>query len=101
MGLFNIIFLSIGITCIVMGGICLIKNEVTYRNHELIINAIGLYQYHMINTGNGDKINVSFDDIESYGDTFWRLFDWGYKHVLPPDKLKTIEPYIDAVKKAK
>ena len=37
---------------------------------------------------------VEYDDREKLSDTFWRLWDWSEKRILPEDKYRTIKPYI-------
>ena len=71
---------------------CYAKNNNTYKNHFIIIDAIYKYCKH-------ENLNVNiqkdlYDSMKSYDDTFKCFFDWGYKNILPPEKFKLIEPYI-------
>jgi hypothetical protein len=77
-----------------------IKNENTYRNQIIIMYAIRDYLYEQIKNNN-DDYQVSFDDIESYHKTLWRLTDWSYKKILPRRKYRIIEPYIRSYKEIK
>ena len=83
------------IFCIVM----MIKNEVTCRNQIAIANAI--FDYRMDVCTNHDfaksdvpAYEVTWDDMEHYDKTLWRLWDWGYTRILPADKFEIVKPYI-------
>lgn len=75
------------------------KNYVTYRKRVIILNAIYLYRRELIEQDKYDEAQVNMDDMESYDKTLWRLWDWGYKRILPPEKFEIIKPYIEDVKK--
>lgn len=72
----------------------LVKNNNTLNKRFIITNAIFEYNVDIIN---GIVIGslMSYDDIESYDRTLWRLWDWGYKHILPKDKYELIKGYIN------
>lgn len=84
------------------GVIALIKNQVTYRNHMMIVNAIFEYSMDAIKKARENKTiiecgveyEVDYSDMRDYNSTFLRVFDWGYKHILPEDKFEIIKPYI-------
>lgn len=38
---------------------------------------------------------VEYDDLESLGRTFWRLWDWSDRRILNKDDYKIIKPYIE------
>lgn len=78
-----------------------IKNNVTHFNRMLVLNAIYLYRRDLIEQDKYDEAQVNMDDMESYDKTLWRLWDWGYKRILPPEKFEIIKPYIDVIKKEK
>ncbi len=82
--------------CIIFG----IKNEVTFKNDMIICNAIYAYLSHLIEEGQYDPENrpVTFEDMEDYDTTLYRIWDWGYTRILPPEKFELIKPYIKAVK---
>jgi hypothetical protein len=42
----------------------------------------------------GVKYEVGYDDMRDYDSTVMRIFDWGYKNILPEDKFEIIKPYI-------
>ena len=70
-----------------------IKNYVTYKNRVKIIYAIRDYLLRDDNY-DIDAVEVSFNDMEEYNRTFLRLWDWGYKHILPKEKYEVIKRYI-------
>lgn len=71
----------------------IIKNYVTYRNHHIISKAIYAY---MLDAMKYEEFEWSVDwsDMEDYDITLWRLWDWGYKSILPKEKFEIIERYI-------
>lgn len=86
----SIVVCIIGILfCILM----LAKNKNTFHMRKIIIDAIYRYQINQFYNGNF-LINVDYDDMEEYDATMYRLHDWGYKNILPPDKFEIIKPYI-------
>lgn len=87
------IFMSIGLAMVAFGIFMLIKNENTFRCQMLITEAIGLYQRDKIAKHEFDY-DVEFYDEEPYDKTLWRLWDWGYTRILPPEKFEIIKPYI-------
>ena len=73
----------------------LIKNENACKNQLIIADAIYDYGVEMITEGcSYADLAVDFDDMESYRKTLFRLWDWGYKRILPPDKFEFVKPYI-------
>lgn len=72
--------------------ILLVKNEVTYRN--VIIIARAIHDYHSRQIIEYAPIFVYYDDMISYPKVLFRICDWGYKNILPPDKYVLIAPYI-------
>lgn len=71
------------------------KNQNTFNNHSRVIQAISKYNTEVIHSGveNWDK-TISVKCIEDYDKTLFRLHDWSYKKIVPPDVLEKIEPYI-------
>lgn len=70
-----------------------IKIVFAYIGQMTIHEAVHLYTRDMSKRGNFDyKVNCY--DIESLDKTFFRLFDFGYKNILPEEKYEIIEPYI-------
>lgn len=84
------IFLIVALITIFM----MVKNNNTLNKRFIIADAIFEYNVDIIN---GIVIGslMSYDDMESYDRTLWRLWDWGYKHILPKDKYELIKDYID------
>lgn len=73
----------------------LIKNEWTCRMHGKIGDAVLAYQLDRIRNHDIAGSNlVSVWDSESYEKTLFRLWDWGYTRILPPEKFELIKPYI-------
>lgn len=67
----------------------MVKTANTYNNAMKIIDAIHAYRLeHLWNA------KVDYKDMESFERTLFRFWDWGYKRILPKDKLELIKPYI-------
>lgn len=77
-------------------GVMLIKNNLTYKNRTIIADAIFKYNLNQISLSNS---SVDFIDtasvVESYNKTLFRLYDWGYKNIVPVDVLEKISPFIE------
>lgn len=78
----------------VVVGVLAIKNDVTFRNHKIIGDAIFRFKMDLIKHGHYIS-PVSYDDMEPYGKTLFRIWDWGCSRILPPEKLELIRPYIE------
>ena len=78
----------------VVGAIMLIKNEITYRNHIIISRSILKYKLDMLHNDKSSD-DVDWADEEDYGQTLFRLWDWGYTRILPPEKYEIVKPYIE------
>ncbi len=90
-----IILLVFGmIFCLLM----IIKTEVTYKNRLILIDAIYKYRISLINQHIYEP-GVDYKDKESFDKTLFRLWDWGYKRILPKEKFEIIEPFIEEAKK--
>lgn len=79
--------------CMFMFSIFLaIKNHTTFKNRIMILDAILAYRtdcaIQYVNAV------VDYEDMEDYNKTLFRFYDFGYKHILPEDKFKIIEPYL-------
>ena len=70
------------------------KNNNTYKNHIILLNAIAEHNRAAMLEDRCDKW-ISYECIESYYKTLFNLFDWGYKNLVPRDVYKRIEPFID------
>lgn len=75
----------------------LIKNNITFNNRELMREAIYLYLTDE-SVDTESTMWIYFDDMESYEETLYRLWDFGYKHILPKEKYEIIKPYIELAK---
>lgn len=68
------------------------RNELVFKNHCIIIDAITCYRLsHLLSS---DINKVCFEDMESYSTTLLRLTDFGYTNILPKDKYELVKPYI-------
>jgi hypothetical protein len=67
--------------------------------HSRVITAITDYTINLILQEKDHEIGVTFDDMEDLYATLWRLWDWGYKHILPKEKFEIIKPYLKKEKK--
>lgn len=82
----------------------LTRIENTSKNQMIIAAAIFAYQNRMCDehdwtSSSPIEYAVSYDDMESFDDTYKRWLDWGYTRILPPDKFEIIEPYIQDKKR--
>lgn len=84
----------ISIFILIVTVIVYLKNNNTYKNHMIILNAIAKYNYAaMLEDLWGDRIEYSC--VKSYYSSLFNIFDWGYKNLVPRDVYKRIEPFID------
>ena len=77
------------IVCVVIFGIAsifgifmMVKNNNTADKRDHIINAIYIYNLKHYNN------KISYDYMEDYETTLYRLWDWGYKNIVPKSALK-------------
>ena len=71
------------------------KNHNTFKQRHIILGAIYTYCRDVIDKENFEyREVVYFDDMEPYGKTLFRLYDWGCTRILPKDKYEIIKPYI-------
>lgn len=96
----NEIYLITALVVIVMFVLTVAKRNNAYRNRAIIWMAITDYRLALYSLGKKDAY-VSVNDMESYEKTVFRLFDWGYKNILSPDKFEIINHYIDERRKYK
>lgn len=78
----------------------LIKNEITFRNRCIIISSILAYQHDAIKHEEF-SFDISGTDMEDYNKTLYRLWDWGYKRILPKEKYEIVKRYIEPQKEKK
>lgn len=75
--------------------ILLVKNDWTFRMRMKIDDAVLAYQLDMIDHHDIPSANlISVWESEPYEKTLWRLWDWSYTRILPPEKFELIKPYI-------
>ena len=91
MGLLSNILLSICTANLIFLVFFWVKNEVTFKNREKILDAI--YDY-CEDTCDFGHVILMIDNMESYDETLWRLRDFGCENILPRDDYKLIKPYI-------
>lgn len=73
------------------------KNNNTYKNQMIILDAI--YEYCKHENMSVYTQQDMYRSMKSYDDTFNCFWDWGYKNILPPEKFKLVEPYINTANK--
>lgn len=81
--------------CVTVIACCIImifKANHTYKMHNIIDDAISFYNVRCID--NNTTSLVDYEDAESFESTMLRLYDWGYKRILPKEKFEIIKPYI-------
>ena len=61
--------------------------------HWKILDAI--LDYRLERIMKNEPCYVEYDDRESLGRTFWRLWDWSEKRILEPGKYRIIKPYVE------
>ena len=89
------LFGIIGITLMILY-ILLFKNHITLSRRLTICDAIFRYKVQNILDGRDENPNfVDYTDMESYEKTLFRIYDWGYKNILPKDKFNIIKPFIE------
>jgi hypothetical protein len=60
-------------------------------NQSKILDAIDYYTSDTLDFQTGIEL---LDAMEDYDDTLFRLWDWGYKRILPKQYFELIKPYI-------
>lgn len=70
-----------------------IKDKNTRKQRLIILHAFHKYVSVCINNGTQISFDV-WDYIEDYSSTLYRLWDWGYTRILPPEKFELIKDYI-------
>ena len=95
-----IVFYILLFLLITLSILALIRNTVCHENRARIISAIFRYRNDMIDKHdyreniNGPVYEVDYSDMEDYAETYKRIFDWGCKNILPPEKYAIIKDHI-------
>lgn len=71
--------------------ILLVKNEVTFKNHEKIIDAIDAFAEE--NEAYRTAL-LLMHSMEDYTKTLWRWWDWGCTRILKKEDYELIRPYL-------
>ena len=90
--------LSFLIFCWSLSALCLVlmvKAEVDYKHYLKIADAI---VYYGTDTEQFDEALEMFDHIRPYCRTVFRVWDWGYKNILPKEDFELIKPYLEVWK---
>lgn len=74
-------------------GFLFIRNEVAYQNRVKILNAICDYNLNQISSETYGSL-ISYDEMEPYESTMWRIWDFGCIRIVPPETFKMIQPYL-------
>lgn len=82
---------ALAITGIIFVIFMLIKNEITCKNHLIIVDAAFDYAQDIKNFGEFLRIT---SNLESYEATLHRLWDFGCENILPKADYELIKPYI-------
>lgn len=85
------LILSVFMIFYVLLVVLMLKNNNTYNNHTKILQAI--HDYAVTENELISAMSL-YDEMEDYDRTMFRLWDWGYTRILPPDKFELIKPYI-------
>ena len=88
-----ILLLVLSVLGIMISIFALIKNEVTYRRHRTI--AMAIYEYELYCLDHDLQVKVTYNDMESYDDTFKRFWDFGLTRILPKEKFDIIKWFIE------
>lgn len=73
----------------------LLKFVVTELNFTKIEDSIFKYHLTQMVEGTYDPDECLYKYEKSVVKVFLNSFDWGYKHILPPDKYELVKPYLE------
>lgn len=72
------------------------------KNHDILLEAILRYRQHCIMIASVPMVSYdNLDDVIAVTRRFFRFWDWGYEHYLPPYQYRLIKPYIVDKRKEK
>ena len=83
-------FLTISIATIFFVVFLIIRTEVAFKNQMKILSAIDAFACE----GNFEEGLRLIGNIEEMDVTIWRLWDFGYKNILPKEDYELIKSYI-------
>ena len=86
-------FIAFYLFLIISYGVLRIKNDLTKEIHLMLLHAIHVYNIDQLRNGSNADL-IDYDVLEDYDKTLWRLWDWGFKNIVPSDVLEKIEPFI-------
>lgn len=72
-----------------LGCYVILKNTRTFTVRRIISDAILNYRRE-----HGQSSYINTDKMEPYDETLYRLWDWGYKRIVPKDVFDKIKDYI-------
>ena len=71
-----------------------IKNDRTYTIRERVRKAISEYNIYQIYRGDYASNKISYDCMENYFKTVFRLYDFSNKNIVPRDVYEKIKNYL-------
>lgn len=71
-----------------------LKFVMTLLNFKTIELAIFKYEIIQMTKGEYNANDTLYKYMRSMAMIFINPFDWGYKHILPPDKYELVKPYL-------
>ena len=79
------------VTSLVFCIVIMFKSDNALKNQMKILRAIDDY-----GKETNDKFNciLLLNSMETFSQTMWRLWDWGYTRILPKEDFEWIKPYI-------
>lgn len=92
--IFEMLIISMFAASIVSILVLRIKNNNTFTQRMRVMFGITCYitnNAHSLKEGDVEKL---FDSMESYDDTLYRLWDWGYKNIVSEDTYEKIKVYL-------
>lgn len=94
---FEVILLCLLRIVLILAIVFLIKNGVTYKHMNRILNAIHEYNTREIDKSfeeNRPFDIISYDCFKSYEAVLFNIFDWGNKNIIPVEYYERIKPYL-------
>lgn len=73
-------------------GLFVIRSHLVNEWRSIITYAIYVYQWQAIS--HDKPIEVVYENMQSIEGSLFRFWEFGYKYLLPADKLEIVKPYI-------